>query len=552
MNTQITELALLFGFAALVGILARMFQQPMLLAYLVAGFGLAAFGIAPATHDSLYQLFSQIGVMLLLFMIGLEINYSSLKVVGKSIAITSIVQVALSGAGGMLIGLLFGWSPMTSAFAAVLTAFGSTVVVVKVLGEQHELQSLHGKLAIGILLTQDVLAMLLLVGLTPEGGNGAISSIMWASTKVVILFALTIWGGRVIMPRLLSMLARTPELLFMVSIAWLFLVAAAVHKLGLSIEIGGLLAGLALANSAEQLHIASRMRPLRDFFLALFFIMLGASLSGTSVEGVFWPVVALSVFVLLINPLIVMFTLMVSGYHRRTAFMTGGAISQISEFSLIVAAAGVSVGYIDQRFVTVATLSAMVTIGASVFFQHQSDAWYHWVSRFLSRFEHVHAHGPAAEKTPKYATVVIGGHRLGQAVLRSLSKKTTLVIDFDPEVLQTIRDLGYHTSYGDLSDEEMLENVVNSRPKLVICTSPNVEDTVLLLQYIRHMRGKKPTVVVRAEHERDTKLYYDLGADYVIQPHITSGTSLGEAVQGASFPLLKKWKTSDLQRYRKT
>jgi Kef-type K+ transport system membrane component KefB len=143
MNTQITELALLFGFAALVGILARMFQQPMLLAYLVAGFGLAAFGIAPATHDSLYQLFSQIGVMLLLFMIGLEINYSSLKVVGKSIAITSIVQVALSGAGGMLIGLLFGWSPMTSAFAAVLTAFGSTVVVVKVLGEQHELQSLH-------------------------------------------------------------------------------------------------------------------------------------------------------------------------------------------------------------------------------------------------------------------------------------------------------------------------------------------------------------------------------------------------------------------------
>jgi hypothetical protein len=393
--------------------------------------------------------------------------------------------------------------------------------------------------------------MILLIGLTPRVGNGNTNAIFIAAVEVVILFIVTLWAGRVVMPRLLTMMARTPELLFMVSIAWVFLVAAAVHKLGLSIEIGGLLAGLSMANSAEQLHIASRMRPLRDFFLALFFIMLGASLAGTSVEGVFWPVIAISAFVLLINPLIVMFTLMTSGYHRRTAFMTGSAISQISEFSLIVVAAGVSLGYLEQRFVTIATLSAMVTIGFSVFFQHQSDSWYHWLSRWLSQFEHRHAHGSDTDVKKQYATIVIGGHRLGQAILRSFPKKSTLVMDFDPDVLQDLRHQGYHTSYGDLNDEEMLENVVSSRPKLIVCTSPNVEDTVLLLHHIHHMRGKRPTVVVRAEHERDTELYYELGADYVLQPHVSSGMALGEALQGKTFAQIKKWKMKDLQRYGK-
>lgn len=549
MEKQITELALVFGLAALVGVLARVLQQPLLLAYLAAGVIIAAFGFAPSNQDVLYGVFSQLGVTFLLFLIGLEINYSSLRIVGWSVVVTGVIQVALSTSGGILLGLLFGWPLTWAVYLGLLVAFASTVVVVKMLSERHELGSLHGKLAIGILLVQDIVAMLVILGITTwhsVGSSGSIGVAM-AGLKVILLFAITLWIGRRIMPALLGLLGRTPELLFLVSIAWLFMVAALVSHLGLSMEIGGLIAGLAMANSAEQLHIASRMRPLRDFFLAVYFVTLGASLAGTSIAGLFWPIIFTTLFAVLVTPLIILFVLLTLGYHRRTAFFASGAISQVSEFGLVLAATGAALGHVNAQFITFATIVCMLTIAISSYSQHEAEPFYRWMQKILQRFEKASPVPTGTGKRKHYPIILMGAHRLGRAVLRSLPKKDVLVIDFDPEVIHHLMKEKFHTTYGDLSDEDVLEQISASGASLVISTAPDAEDTSLLIHHLQQAK-KKPYLIVRAENDREAHLFYQLGADYVLLPHLTSGLTLGQVLANSkSRAALKKWREHDLQ-----
>jgi len=548
MNTHITELAILFGLAAVFGILGRVVRQPMIMAYLITGVVLAAFGFSPQPDDELLSLFSHLGVMFLLFLIGLEVNYSSLRIVGKSIGVTAVVQIALSMTGGILLGFLLGWPISWAVLTGVIVAFSSTVVGVKVLSEQHELQSLHGKLAIGILLIQDMVAMFMMVAFSSEIHSLALGwPMMLVLLKLALVLAVTLWIGRTVMPRVLRALGHTPELLYLVSTAWLFGVATATQQFGLSLEIGGLLAGLSMASSAEQLRIASRMRPLRDFFLALFFISLGTSLSGVNFDGVLWPALLLTGFIVFINPLIVLLTLLASGYHRRTAYLTGRVLSQLSEFGLHLATLGVALGLADGRFITIITITGILSIGLSVYLQHHAEETYRWFDRLLKYFERPGTHHAiAAARIPRYHTILIGAHRLGLALLETLPKKGTLVIDFDPEVLERVRHLGYATSYGDLSDEDMLDNIVASQPKMIISTTPSVVDTVILLQRIHGLK-RKPQVIVRAEHEHDVKEYYHLGAAYVLQPHRSSGQALGHVLQKENKKLLEGWRKQDLK-----
>ena len=372
-------------------------------------------------------------------------------------------------------------------------------------------------------------------------------SIAGTVAKAAVLFGAMLFLGRAVMPYLFDRIAHSHELLFLTSLAWMFLMAILVSRLGFSVEIAGFLAGLALANSAEHYQIASRIRPLRDFFILLFFVTLGISASSVGFQGLTTSVLVLSVFVLIGNPLIVFILMGLMGYRRRTTFFTGVTVAQVSEFSLILAVLGLKLGHLTQDAVALVTAVGLVTIALSTYMILHAENLFRRLSGALKVFERqVPRDDSSGETTYNQPIILIGCHRTGESMLGALPKDKVLVLDFDPEVARRIRATGVDYLFGDITDEEIFERANVRSSKLVISTSPDYEDNRLLLRELTGLGVKRPKVVVRAETEREAKTLYAEGADYVLFPHITSGYYLGRLVAGdTSFKFLDELRERD-------
>lgn len=534
MHTTIAELALLLSVAAVIGIVARLLKQPMILAYLVVGGLISALGLIPISTSPMYQTFGELGVTFLLFLVGLEINVNSLRRVGGAAVILGLGQILLTFVGGVLIGLLLGFSPVSASYIAIALTFSSTVIVVKMLSERQDMNSLYGKLALGILLVQDVVAVILLIVLAgfQDGQAVALAPIVLTISQAVLMFGFSYWLGRSIMPMIFQRVARSEELLFMMSLAWVFGVAASVQALGFSVEIGGFLAGLSLANSSTHYEIASRIRPLRDFFIALFFIVLGSTVVLSNLSGLTVPIIVFSLFVLVGNPLIVLVIMGVMGYHRRTSFMTGMTIAQISEFSLVLAALGLRLGHIDSQEVTIITGVGVVTIGLSSYMILYGEKLYRVLSPIVAFF-----HRNSFPVEPVWTSpfdrpmLLIGAHRIGRSIAMSLPKNKLIILDADPDVIAEAKKHKFTTIFGDSADYDLLRELPFRKITLVIGTMPNLEDNLELLAFLKqHPSRQKRRVVLRADNDIEAKILYDRGADYVLQPQLSSGQYLGKMI----------------------
>lgn len=541
MASGFLELALIVCLAAALGYLARALRQPAILGYLAAGAILGIFESSRLLNFDTFQVFSDLGIMFLLFLVGLEINYTQLRLVGRSALIVGLGQIIFTFLVGYGVCWLLGFAPLPAAYISIALTFSSTIIIVKLLSDKKDLNSLYGKMSVGILLVQDIVAVLILVVLSgwQEGGELSALPVIWTLAKAVALFALMFVLGRKIFPPLFDKVAQSHELLFTTSLAWMFLLAAIVSRIGFSVEIAGFLAGLALANSSEHFQIAARIRPLRDFFMLIFFAVLGASITVSNPVQTFWPVAVLSLFVLIGNPLIVLVLMGFLGYRKRTSFLTGVTIAQISEFSLILAALGMKLGHLEASSVSVITSVGVISILASSYLVMHGDAIYRRLSGFLSLFERKH---PSENHLPKTRydkpIVVIGYHRTGRAIVKSLPKSEVLVVDFDPEMVESLRDLGYDHIFGDIIDSEVLELANLGNARLVISTSPDLEDNLTLLSALHRLR-RRPKLILRADSEKDAKILYEHGANYVLVPHISSGHYLGKLI--ASDPSLKNF-----------
>ncbi|MBI3115355.1 MAG: cation:proton antiporter [Candidatus Kerfeldbacteria bacterium] len=551
MPVGVPELALIISIAAVLGLIATLLRQPIILAYLGAGALIGALGLFQG-DQAIFEIFSNLGVMFLLFLIGLEINYMSLRLVGKASLLVGLGQIAFTFAGGWFLAALLGFSVLTGAYIAIALTFSSTIIVVKLLSEKKELSSLYGKISVGFLLVQDFVAILLLVLLAgiDTGAGADAATVLLTLLKGVALFAFMLWLGRRIVPFVLDRIARSIELLFLMSLAWVFVVAWVVSELGFSIAIGGFLAGIALANSSEHLQIASRVKPLRDFFIVIFFVLLGSSVAAFDLSGLALPIIIFSLFVLIGNPLIVLAIMGLMGYHRRTSFMAGVTVAQISEFSLIVAALGLQVGHISEQTVSLITAVGVITIGLSSYLILYAEHLYRWLRPALALFE---VAKPRTDSLPASAArkrmVLFGAHRYGQSLLRQLPKRDVLVVDFDPDVVRSLRRAGYTTMFGDLADPELFEGIDFSRTAIVISTSPEVTSTLAFLEARRtwRRRGQAMIVIARAEGDREAHLLYAAGADYVLMPHLTSGQMLGTLLhERAIGPQIKRLRSHDL------
>ena len=553
MTEQLFQLATVVLLAAGLGFLARFFRQPLILAYIATGVVIAYFGWFNLADHATFKVLSDLGIMFLLFLVGLEMNYASLRSVGKASLIVGLGQIVFTAVIGYFLTRFLGFDPLPSLYIAIALTFSSTIIVVKLLSEKHDLSSLYGKISIGFLLVQDFVAILMLIFLSglAAGRGFAWWDVALTVGKGAFLFAAMFWLGRKILPHILDRIARSPELLFLASLAWVFLLAALVSKIGFSIEIAGFLAGIALANSSEHFQIANRIRSLRDFFILIFFVILGSSVLFSDFSGLGLPVLVLSLFVLIGNPLIVLVIMGILGYRKRTSFMAGVTVAQISEFSLVLAAMGYKVGHLTEAEVSLVTAVGILTITASTYLILYSDRIFKVLARPLSLFERRESAENGRETDVRKPIILIGAHRTGQSIARNLRKEDLLIIDFDPSVAAELKRQGQDHLFGEATDPEVFERAHFDTAKLVISTSPDLADSLALLEELNALPSR-PKVILRAETEHEAKALYDAGADYVLLPHFTSGQYLGKTIAvDLEMRILESLKAKDLEMLRR-
>lgn len=533
MGSGLIELALVILIAALLSVVVKFLRQPLILAYLLAGVIITSFGFFDIDSNTLFSTFSDMGIMFLLFLVGLEINYSSLRVVGKSTLILAFGQIIITVLSAFGLSVLLGFSLMSSLYLGAGLTFSSTIIVVKLLGDRHDLNSFYGKISVGVLLMQDVVAIMLLILLAGKN-SGEHSS--WEGFLITLginaaLFFAAIMLSRFVFPKIFRMVAmRSHELLFLLSLAWVFIMAAVATKLGLSVEIAGFLAGMALANSSEHFQIAAYIKPLRDFFTIIFFVLLGSSFAFSGGSSVWLPVLVLSLFVLVVKPLVIMMLMGALGHRRRSGFLSGIALAQVSEFSLILCALGVRLGQIDNTTVSVLTMTAIISIVVSGYFSIYADYIYQFLKKFLYIFERRQVSKEFIfENVPMRPIILVGFHRTGKSIMNNLNKNKVLVVDFDPDAAKTARSLGMPAVLGDIADIDIMELTHLKQAKLIICTSPDISDNLRLLSHISSWE-KPPKVIVRASTEHESGRLYNAGASYVILPLFLAGNYLGEAL----------------------
>jgi Kef-type K+ transport system membrane component KefB len=498
-------------------------------------------------------------------MVGLELDFKRIKQLGKVSLAAGLGQIVFTFALGFMISLLLGFSSLASVFIAIAISFSSTIVVIKLLTEKKDLQSLYGRICVGFLLVQDFVAMgiLLILGSSAANSHDVFAQLpgwqfaLALFVKALIITLMLVWLSRNIFPRFMNRLGKSDELLLIFSLAWALGMAALISSplVGFSLEVGGFLAGLALANSHIHFEIGARIRSLRDFFIVIFFIVFGTKLVFSGITTLFVPALILSLFVLIGNPLIIMLILGYLGYKPRTSFFASMAVAQISEFSFIVVALGNRLGYVPDQVLSLVTLVGIITITASSYMIINSHKLYAWLRPFLEKFDFQHgsAEKKSNEELLKNHTVLVGVNRLGSHLVNVLqnTKHQLVLVDFDPLVAGNYVQKGYNVICGDITDPYIQEQVNLEQARLIISTVPDFDDNLMLAEAVRLStsgKTKRPKLIFVAQNEQEVKDFYGQDIDYVLSPHFIGGLHLAKLLEeDQAFKELKKLKARHLK-----
>lgn len=531
MHGPFVEFALLLLICALVGAVFVRLRQPVLIAYIVVGIavGPAVFGLVTA-HDQI-DLLAQVGVAVLLFAVGLKLDLHHIRHIGPVALATGLGQLAFTIVIGFALILALGKGVLEALYVAVALTFSSTIIIVKLLSDKRELDSLHGRIAVGFLIVQDlavVIAMMAMSALrgTGEAGSDAgwltvLGSLAWRlAAAAAAMFALMRW----VLPAVVAAMARSQELLLVFAIAWGVALAALGEWAGFSTEAGAFLAGFSLASTPYREAMNARLTGIRDFLLLFFFIDLGAKLDFSTLGAEVVPAVVLSLFVLIGNPLIVMAIMGFMGYRRRTGFMAGLTVAQISEFSIVFVAMGITLGHVGVQALSLTTLVGLVTITVSTYMILYAQPLYErlapWLRVFERRqpFREIAAESKAGHDRAARA-IVFGLGRYGSRLFEQLRADgiDVIGIDFDPEALRELQRRGLPVLFGDGEDPDFLETLPLRQVRWVITTFPQWESNRALLHALRsvHYRGHVVGAVRDAAHGRALA---DAGVERVLNP----------------------------------
>jgi Kef-type K+ transport system membrane component KefB len=540
-----TEIALVLAIGALIAGIVRLLRQPLIIAYILTGLlvGGSAFGLLESIET--VELLGQFGVALLLFIVGLGLNPKVVKEVGKPAVLTGLGQVFFTFILGLLLSKGLGFGATESIFIAVGLAFSSTIIILKLLSDKKELNKLHGKIAIGFLLVQDIIATIALL-IVSAAGSGSLSPATYGLLLVkglLLIFGVGL-AVHLLIRRLTNFLSQSQELLFLFTLAWGFGVAALFYELGFSLEVGALAAGVSLASMPYAQEVGSRLRPLRDFFIIVFFITLGAGIDISAAVSSLNNAIILSLLVLVGNPIIVMSILGILGYTKKTSFKAGLCVAQISEFSLIFVLLGVTNNLVDESIVPTMMMVAIITITISSYMFIYSDGLYNFFERYLRFFERKKVQ-VEHEKHRHYDAVLFGYKRGGNEYVKAFSKVTKqyIVIDYDPEAIDELERKQEPYIYGDAEDVNILDDINFTHTKIVVSVITDHETNLFILKQMERYNANM-VIICHADTIEQAMELYNLGASLVVLPHYIGNQKVSAFIQKSG---LKK---SEFKHYR--
>jgi Kef-type K+ transport system membrane component KefB len=508
--------------AAAFAVLARSVRLPSIAAFLFAGLLIGPLaGFVKSSHSM--ELVSELGIVLLLFIVGLELSFEKIRDVGRVAVLAGLGQVTLTATGAGLSCLVLGFGVKDAIVLALALTFSSTVVVVKVLSDKGEFDRLHGRISVGILLVQDIVVIVVLTvlsGLRSGGYDGVAVGVGIAKAfgGMILLLAGVLAFSKLILPVAFEWAARSTATVFIWSLFWCFALVSVAEHLGLSVELGAFFAGVSLAQLPYSKDLQHRIKPLMNFFVAVFFVSLGLQMSPGDISSRWVPVAALSVFVLIGKPLIVHFLLTRLGFGNKTSFLAGTSLGQISEFSFIFVALAASAGLVGREIITITGLVGIITIAISSYFMSSAERVFEALNarRIFSIFRAREESEPGASAELSDHIIVIGMNTLGRRLAMSLTERgeTVIAVDTDPRKL---RRLPCRTHLGSVEFRDVLEELGLSRAKLLV-SALRIEEVNDVLAYRCGIAG-----VPSAIHAVDLSVVdnlLELGVAYLMLPKV--------------------------------
>lgn len=518
-------IAALLAVAAVIAAVAVRLRQPLIVSFIAVGIVVGPIGLGWVEENDQVALLAELGIALLLFLVGLKLDPHLIRATGPVAVATGLGQVVFTSVVGFGLALLLGLSTVEAIYVAVALTFSSTIIIVKLLSDKREIDQLHGRIAVGFLIVQDIVVVLVMILLTAIGtagqGDHLITDLALVLGKGALFLGGIFLAMRYLLRPALGWMSRSKELLVLFALAWGIALAGLGDAMGFSIEVGAFLGGVSLAATPFREAIGSRLISLRDFLLLFFFIDLGSRLDFADAGSQLVAAAVLSGFVLIGNPLIVLVIMGLMGYRKRTSFLAGLTVAQISEFSLVLAALGLGLGHITADIVGLITAVGIVTIALSTYMILYSAPLYARLAPLLSVFERSGAR-PGGEDGGAEATVdlvVVGAGRYGGQLVRQLLTQgaRVLVVDSDPRALERISQEGAETLYGDAEEPELVDALPLDGTRWVVSTVPDRSVNLALLHALEHAAfpGK---VALTAHDDHDAERLEAAGVDLVLRP----------------------------------
>ncbi|MBN9596541.1 MAG: cation:proton antiporter [Afipia sp.] len=556
MHELIRDITFSILFAWVLGLAAHFFRQPLILAYLVGGFVIGPFGIGWVKSEESIRTISELGLIFMLFMIGLEIDLKKIIRAGKVILVAAggqLIGACLLGLGFFVaIGLSLGSGKFDALYLTVACALSSTVIIVKVLYEKRELDTLPGRITLGILVLQDIFAILFLA-IQPSLDNLQIGIVLMSIGRVGLLVATAMILSRFVLPRIFHQIARNPELVMLGALAWCFLIGEVAERLHLSREMGSLVAGISLSTFPYALDVTAKVTTLRDFFITLFFVALGMTIPVPN-SATIWLALVIAAFTVISRLITTFLPLYFMKQGLRASLLPALNLAQISEFSLVVIQTGIVAGHITPETSSAASFAFVILAVLSTFVIMRSDPITRWAIPVLKRIgfsdldqagvpdeQHDEGHGAARR------IVILGFFRAASALVSEIERKNKLlldqisVVDFNPNVFRTLTARGIHVIYGDISNIDTLLHAGVGKAEIIILSVP---DSLLKgannEKLVRHVRSMNPDakIISTADLLVDVADIYSAGADYVTVTRITDAAELYRVIDAADQGLL--------------
>lgn len=510
--------------AAVFAFAGKMVRMPTIVCYILAGIFLGPICYIVQLDHSL-ELISELGIALLLFLVGLELSFEKIKDLGQVALILGSLQVLLTAVSGYLLAHFMGFTVLESLFLGAAVTFSSTVVVIKLLDQKGVMKQLYARISVALFLAQDIVVIAALTVLSSYNEAEAVTPITMllnlakAFGGMIALLASVLLAARYLLPRPFAWAARSPDTVFIWALCWCFIIVLLAHQFHLSVEIGAFLAGIAIAQLPIHEDLHRRLHPLMTFFIAIFLVTLGIKMDLSNLTAILPHAIGLSLFVLIVKPLIVFSILSFMRYSEYTAFQAAIATAQVSEFAFILLAMGTTKNLIDSHIVALGGLTGLLTIACSAYLVQYSEPLYQHVHtwKLLSLFKIKRKADPEVSVNCVGHIVVIGMNTLGREIVTRLAKRGehVLAIDTDPEKLKGLEPAD--TLIGNIEYESVVEEI-GMRQARVVVSALQIESVNHLLAY--RCRSYNVPCAIHAFNVNVINDLMDLDVAYLMMPSV--------------------------------